>query len=194
MSDNSPMPRGDLNRDNPWKLLSSRQAYKNAWIRVREDRVIRPDGKEGIYGVVEIPPSVTIAALDSFGRVAIVEQWRYTHNRLSQELPGGSIDPKDSSPSDAAKRELAEEAGVTAASWLYCGAIENSNGATTDLAHLYLATDLDFHNDGPVAETEQCVLHWIPLRKAVELARDGTIREAPSVALLLMIRLKELKL
>ncbi|MEJ7616869.1 MAG: hypothetical protein WKF30_07870, partial [Pyrinomonadaceae bacterium] len=37
---------------NPWVTLSSREVYDNPWVSVREDAVIRPDGQEGIYGVV----------------------------------------------------------------------------------------------------------------------------------------------
>ena len=37
---------------NPWRTLSSRVVYCNAWLVLREDKVIRPDGAEGIYGVV----------------------------------------------------------------------------------------------------------------------------------------------
>ena len=39
---------------NPWTTNASRIVYENAWIRVREDQVVRPDGGPGIYGVIEI--------------------------------------------------------------------------------------------------------------------------------------------
>jgi hypothetical protein len=38
---------------NPWRARSSRIIYQNHWIRVREDEVVRPDGGNGIYGVIE---------------------------------------------------------------------------------------------------------------------------------------------
>ena len=59
-------------RENPWRTKSSRVAYENAWIRVREDHVIRPDGGPGIYGVVEIRPSAGIVALNERDEVALV--------------------------------------------------------------------------------------------------------------------------
>ena len=40
-------------RRNPWTTLDSRPVYENPWIAVREDRVIRPGGRPGIYGVVQ---------------------------------------------------------------------------------------------------------------------------------------------
>jgi hypothetical protein len=41
--------------------LSSRIAYENRWLRVREDRIRRRDGSEGIYGVVERSDFVIVA-------------------------------------------------------------------------------------------------------------------------------------
>jgi hypothetical protein len=59
---------------NPWQLRGSKIVYQNPWIRVREDDVIRPDGQPGIYGVVEIVPSVVVLALDQEDRIALVGQ------------------------------------------------------------------------------------------------------------------------
>jgi hypothetical protein len=74
---------------NPWKTLSSRTAYQNEWLRVREDGVLRPDGNPGIYGVVEIRPSVGILAFNAAGEIALVGQWRYTIERYSWEIVRG---------------------------------------------------------------------------------------------------------
>jgi hypothetical protein len=48
--------RGDVTQDkietdateNPWQTLSTKEVYDNSWISVREDKVVRPDGAEGI--------------------------------------------------------------------------------------------------------------------------------------------------
>ncbi|MGH9652454.1 MAG: NUDIX hydrolase, partial [Bryobacteraceae bacterium] len=60
--------------NNPWKTLASRIAYENRWIRVREDEVVRPDGGAGIYGVVEIRPSVGIVAMNDRKEIVLVGQ------------------------------------------------------------------------------------------------------------------------
>ena len=74
---------------NPWRTTSTRIAYQNAWISVREDHVIRPDGKPGIYGVIDIRPSVGIVAINARDEVVLVGQWRYALNRYSWEVPRG---------------------------------------------------------------------------------------------------------
>ena len=121
---------------NPWKTLDTKLIYENAWLRLREDSVIRPDGGEGIYSVVELPPSVGIIAVDDSGQVALVTQWRYVHNKMSIEIPTGSSSERDATLRVAAERELLEETGLSAHRWQELGSIDNSNGATTDVAHL----------------------------------------------------------
>src|SRR5919197_325584 len=150
---------------NPWKTLSSKFVYQNPWLRVREDRVVRPDGNEGLYGVVELPPSVAIVALNDRDEILLVGQWRYTHGKFSWEIPTGSSEVEEP-VLDAAKRELREEGGVIAADWIALGSIDNSNGVTTDVSHLFLATGLS-----PTAReedpTEKLTIKWIPFSEAV---------------------------
>ncbi|HME11099.1 MAG TPA: NUDIX hydrolase [Bryobacteraceae bacterium] len=170
---------------NPWKTIASRIAYQNPWIRVREDQVLRPDGKPGIYGVVEIPPSVGVVALNERDEIALVGQWRYTLNRYSWEIPRGGSEGHPH-PLDVAKRELAEEAGVQAEQWQALGVVDVCNGVTDDVQHLFLATGIRetrAHQD----PSEEIVVDWKPLAQAVEMALAGEISEVCSVAAILMV-------
>ena len=171
---------------NPWRTTSSRVVYENAWMTVREDQVIRPDGLPGIYGVVELAPSVGVLALDDAGRVALVRQWRYVHGRVGLEIPTGAIDSSDDSDAAAAARELREETGLTAGRWTRIGQIENSNGATTDVATIFVAQDLHLDVEFVGDPREPTALEWCDLRLAIDLVLSGEIRESTSVAALLL--------
>jgi 8-oxo-dGTP pyrophosphatase MutT (NUDIX family) len=167
---------------NPWRTLDTRVVYANSWITVREDSVIRPDGQPGIYGVVEIPPSVGIVALTERDEIALVSQWRYTLGKMSLEIPTGGSEPGETI-AQAAGRELAEEAGVAAATWTPLGSIDNSNGITTDVAHIFLARGLAPLPGGqPRQGDEQIEVVWMPFGEAVQAALAGTITESVSVA------------
>ena len=169
---------------NPWRTLGTRVIYANPWLRLREDRVIRPDGEEGIYSVVEMRPSVGIVALNEAGEIALVTQWRYTLGRMSAEIPTGGSESSDQGMLAAAKRELREETGLSAACWRELGFIDNSNGTTTDVAHMFLATGLEAGPDDQDAE-ERIVLSWLPFGRAVEQVLAGSITESVSVAAIL---------
>ena len=170
---------------NPWRRLSSRIAYQNAWIRVREDQVIRPDGREGIYGVVEIRPSVGVIALNDRGEIVLVGQWRYPHDRYSWEIPRGGSHEGETDMLAVAQRELIEEAGVIAAKWEQIGAVDCCNGVVDDVQTLYIARELTIVKTNPDPE-EQIAVTWTPFAEAVQMSLEGRITEVSSTAAILM--------
>ncbi len=170
----------------PWKTVSSRVAYQNSWIRVREDQVIRPDGGPGLYGVIEIRPSVGVVAINERDEVVLVGQWRYALNRYCWEIPRGGSDVGESDMQAAAERELAEEAGVKAAHWQQLTLVDVGNGVTDDVQSLFLATGLSETEKHPDPQ-EEIKVEWKPFAEAVHMAMDGRITEVCSVAALLMV-------
>jgi ADP-ribose pyrophosphatase len=169
-----------MSSENPWRTLSSHIIYRNSWIALREDKVIRPDGAEGIYSVVEMRPSCGIVAINDDGQIALVGQWRYVHDKYSLEIPTGGSEQGEA-PLDAAKRELLEETGLTARDWTALGSVDNSNGVTTDVAHLFLARNLASGASVPQGD-EQVELRWMPFVDAVLSVMKGEITESVSVA------------
>jgi 8-oxo-dGTP pyrophosphatase MutT (NUDIX family) len=170
---------------NPWKTLASRVVYENAWVRVREDAVVRPDGEEGIYGVVEIRPSVGVVALNTKSEVVLVGQWRYPLGRYSWEIPRGGSAIGESDLLAVAQRELREEAGIEAGKWRRLGAVDVNNGVTDDVQHLFLATDVQCSKTRPDPE-EKIAVRWLPFDGALQMALDGRITEVCTVAALLI--------
>jgi 8-oxo-dGTP pyrophosphatase MutT (NUDIX family) len=172
--------------ENPWKTNSSRIAYGNAWIRVREDEVVRPDGGAGIYGVVEIRPSVGVVAINERDEVVLAGQWRYALGRYSWEIPRGGSNPGETDMRKVAERELAEEAGVRASEWKALGPVDVCNGVTDDVQSLFWATGLSAA-PRELDPEEDIAVAWKPFEQAVAMALDGRITEVCSVAAILRV-------
>lgn len=157
--------------------------YENEWFRVREDRVIRPDGADGIYGTVEMAAAVGVVALDESWQVQLVGQWRYPLGRFSWEVPSGSCEGTEE-PLEAGRRELEEEAGLRARTWRQLGTLDTCNAVTTEVVHLFLATGLEVVGSRP-DPMEELVAKKVPLRECVAMVMDGRITDATSVAAIL---------
>ena len=113
--------------------LSSREVYRNHWMRVREDEILRSNGEKGIYGVVEKHDAAIILPIDD-GRVWLVEQFRYTIQERALELPQGGWEMEIDSPEELARGELKEELGLDAALMTHLGTLWIAYGFTRQRA------------------------------------------------------------
>jgi len=165
---------------NPWRTRGSREIYVNPWIRVREDHVIRADGRDGIYGVVEFQNyALGVVPVTDDGDTFLVGQWRYPLGLYSWEIPEGG-GPLHLPSIESARRELAEEAGLTASSWTDLGLFHLSNSVTNEIGQIFLARDLTFGEPAPEGD-EVLALRRLPLLEAHTMAMDGRITDGVSI-------------
>jgi 8-oxo-dGTP pyrophosphatase MutT (NUDIX family) len=175
----------------PWLRRSRRIAYENAWLTIYHDDVVRPDGADGVYGVVHLANvAVGVVATDARDRVALVGQWRYTLDIQSWEIPEGGV-PRDESPLDGARRELREETGLSAAEWRDIGVVHVSNSVTDEVAYLFHATQLS-EGATELEGTEDVTLRWEPFDEALAMTLDGRITDALSIIALQRVALERL--
>lgn len=169
---------------NPWVVKGVTRAFQNDWFHIDEHDVIRPDGAKGYYGVVRIKRlAVGVLPIEADGGVHLVGQWRFPLAGYSWEMPEGGGEPGEDAL-DCAKRELAEEAGLSAESWLRVLEMDLSNSLTDERAVIFLATDLQ--QGVPQPEPTEMLQH----RKAhfldvLDRVADGRIRDAMTVAAVL---------
>ncbi len=175
--------------NNPWKTVSSKQIYTNPWITLREDQVIRPDGKKGIYSVVDTRTAIGIIALTPLDEIYLVGQWRYPLELYSWEIIEGGSDEGESSL-DTAKRELLEEAGLVANRWEELGTdIHLSNCFSSEVAKFFIATDLIQKESSP-DETEVLQVRKIKFEEALSMVDRGEITDAMSVVAIMRLARK----
>jgi len=169
-----------MNQLSSWKTNKTRVVYDNPWIKVREDDVVQPDGKPGIYGVVHFKnKAIGVLPIDDDGNIYLVGQFRYPLDVYSWEIPEGG-GPHDEDPLLAAQRELQEETGLTAGHWKELGRAHLSNSVSDEEAIYYLATQLEKGEACPEG-TEDLAHKHIPFPEALNMVLRGEITDALSV-------------
>jgi len=161
--------------------LSSREVYRNRWMRVREDEILRSNGQKGIYGVVEKPDGAIILPIDD-GHIWLVEQFRYTIQERALELPQGTWEREIEDPEELARGELQEELGLKAAQMIQLGALWIAYGFVRQREHVFLASGLSPAEKNPDAEEHDLVVHSVPIPEFERMMLDGTIRDECTVA------------
>jgi ADP-ribose pyrophosphatase len=163
------------------RTVNSRRVFDGRLISVRVDEVELADGRRTRREIVEHPGAVVIAAWDG-ERLATVRQWRHPAGAELLELPAGTLDPGET-PLATAARELAEECGLAAGSWLEGPRFYSAPGFCTELLHSFVATDLV---EAPsIADAdEELETGWLTLPEALAAIDEGRVMDPKSIALI----------
>ena len=180
--------------DGGYLTLSSRIAYENRWLRLREDVIRRPDGSDGLYGVIERDDFVVVAAVDDTDqgcRVMLVEQFRYPVGRRLWELPMGMWEQRpEATPAEIAAGELAEETGLLASALRQAGTLFQAAGYSNQKGHVFLATGLARTTVAREASEQAMVARAFPLPEVEARIADGRIVCMVTIAAFGLLRVK----
>ncbi len=163
------------------KTLGTREVYRNQWLRVREDRIQRSNGLEGIYGVVDKDDCAIIIPLDG-DHVYLVEQFRYTVQQRLLEFPQGGWETRDVDSEELARGELKEETGFVADTMQLLGTTYVAYGYANQKMHVFLATGLTQRDKEPDPEEHDLQLHRVPVTELEAMLRDGRIPDICTIA------------
>lgn len=171
----------------PWKIRETNEVYRDAYISVKLDQVIRPDNAPGQHVVVNMKPGVCVLALDADDNVCLTREFHYGVGRYSLEGVSGGIEP-DEDPLETARRELQEELGLVAADWQYLSTVDPFTTIVVSPTRLYLARQLSTAAREPEG-TEIIELVKMPLDEAVARVTCGEISHAPTCVAILRAKL-----
>lgn len=155
----------------PWKILSSRQTYKDPWLSVRTDHVQLEDGREipGFH-ILEYSDWVSVIALTDEGNVVLIREYRHGAEAITIGLPSGASEPGEEME-EVARREFAEETGYSAREWVRIGEGYSNWAINTNKVHFYLAFGAEKTGEQKLDPNEEIeVVEW-PWKKYFE--QDG---------------------
>ena len=174
------------------KQLSSKIVYSNKWMTVREDRIQRSSGAEGIYGVVEKPHFVVVVPCEE-GKLHLVQQFRYPVQGRYWEFPQGSWEESPGKdPSLVAAGELREETGLLADNMEYVGFLYQGYGYSNQGYHIYFATGLSQTPNNPEPEEEDLITASFTIAELEKMLLSGEIKDATTMAVFGLLKLRQL--
>jgi len=172
-----------IDKKRSWQKLGSNIVYKDPWMEIVADDVIKPDGSRGVYAYMKKSDGNFIIAMDGDKNVYLIEEFRYPINKSILQLIAGSHDGQDEL--ESAKKELKEEAGIVAKTWKRLGGFYQGPGHETIYDSIYLATDLDLSGlNTTLQEGNESILRIlkVSIEELKKMVKENKINCAMSVA------------
>lgn len=176
-----------------WSVIESRELHRGQVFSLVADEVVMPDGQVRTRDVVHHPGAVGVVALrGEQPQVLLLRQYRHPVRRHLLELPAGLLDVAGETAQAAARRELAEEAGLAAQRWDVLVDAMTTPGMSDEAVRVFLARDIsalpsDQAGFTRVDEEADLQSSWLPLDAAVAMVAEGTITNALCVMGLLAV-------
>ncbi|HEV8264468.1 MAG TPA: NUDIX hydrolase [Gemmatimonadales bacterium] len=168
--------------------LASRRIYTGKVVNLDVDTIRYPDGSTGELETIRHPGAAAVLPLASDPRgadptVLLIKQYRYAAGGPLLEIPAGRLAPGEE-PAACARRELQEEAGVTAGRVEHLTTIWTTPGFTDERIHLFWAADL---TPGAHAREPDEFIEVVtqPLSQVLRLVQGGEICDGKTVAAIL---------
>lgn len=159
------------------KTLEKKTVFEGRIINMRQDSVLLENGKIATRDVIEHPGGVCVLPLTDDGQVIFVKQFRYPYGETLLEIPAGKLEAFEQDPEVCGRRELEEEAGVTADEMISLGQMYPSPGYCAEIIHMYLAKGLH-KSKQRLDEDEFLEVFYYSFEKAVEMVLNHEIKDA----------------
>jgi ADP-ribose pyrophosphatase len=167
------------------KILSQKKVFQSKFISVFENELEFKNGTHRTHTDAIRDPGVFVYPIDEDGNIYLIEQYRYLHSQTIIEGVAGMIENGDD-PLMAAKKELKEEAGITAKVWKKIAEMKAGASIISWNNTVFLAQELTFGST-QLEDSEEISVIKVSLERAVAMVMSGEIFTSSSIAGILMI-------
>ena len=166
----------------PPQLLKQRLFYEGRKFNFEVNRLRLPNRAEGDWECIRHPGGALAVPVTAKGELVMVRQYRFAVMGRLLEFPAGTIEV-DEAPADTIRREIQEEIGYIAQTWLPIGNFPLAPGYSDEIIYAFLATDLEPIESPPAADVDEDIevvlLTPVQLEKAI---LSGEAVDAKSIA------------
>ncbi len=138
----------------PPQLLKQRLFYEGRKFNFEVNRLRLPNLAEGDWECIRHPGGALAVPITADGNLIMVRQYRFAVMGRLLEFPAGTIEPNES-PAETIRREIQEEIGYSAQTWLPIGNFPLAPGYSDEIIYAFLATDLDPIESPPDADADE---------------------------------------
>lgn len=166
-----------------WQKISSHPLGHYRIFQLRQDISRSPrTGQEHPFFILEAPDWINIIPITPEGKVILIHQYRQGTEAVTLEIPGGMMDPEDTSPLESALRELREETGYEAEEAVFIGSVDPNPAFINNQCHTFLALGARKKHDVELDSMEDIVVEAFDLAEVPALIRNGRISHALVIA------------
>jgi ADP-ribose pyrophosphatase len=165
----------------PYIRISMRELYRNQWLAIEAHDIVHPRGEPGQHVLVVTPRPSAIVVEDG-DNILFARQARFGARRRVIEIVKGGCAAGESAL-ECAQRELLEELGLAAASWIELGTLYEIPSIMSEPVRLFVASQVRHEKSNP-EPSESIELVRMPAREAIAAAMGGAIDDAVTVAAL----------
>lgn len=170
----------------PWRVNKSEYVLSDRWIKVRADECVTAEGVEiSPYYVLEYPDWVFMVVVNEAKEVLITQQYRHGASKILYELPCGTVDKKDNSPLETAKRELLEETGFEG-NFDYVGPVFPNAATYINNLHIFLVQNPIQKKEPDDDPTEKLNFRFVPIEKVWQMIDEGKFKQALHICSLVL--------
>ena len=153
--------------------------YKGRVVNLDLETVRLPNGATVELEVIHHPGAAAVIPMKDEDTVLLIRQYRHAAGGYILEIPAGTLRPGEG-PRECAARELEEEIGFRASALEPVAAFLTTPGFTDEVIHIYKATGLSPGKQN-LDPDEVLEVVEVPLKKAIGLIEDGTIRDGKTI-------------